>query len=81
MLKSRREVLALKGFFFLFFFSFVGAVVGGLGTWSTGEGGVSVFVLLYGMVLDRGMAGFVQRNGGIVTYRTLFATGIWLPEV
>lgn len=62
MLKSRREVLALKGFFFLFFFSFVGAVVGGLGTWSTGEGGVSVFVLLYGMVLDRGDGWFRAKE-------------------
>lgn len=52
MLKSRHEVLALKGFFFLFFFSFVGG--SRWGTWSTAEGGVSVFVLLYGMVFDRG---------------------------
>lgn len=36
MLKSKREVLALKGFFSSFFFSSSGQ---SLGTWSTGEGG------------------------------------------
>jgi len=53
----------LEGFFFSSFFFFRSGE--SLGTWATGGGEMSVW---YGMVKDRGMAGFDLRNGGIVTY-------------
>lgn len=64
MLKSKREVLALKGFFSSFFFLRRGS------RWGLGQREREVIVLVsrYGMVIIRGMAEFDRRNGGIVTY-------------